>query len=114
GLSGSYEEPASPSERRLARVWSEVLGLSRVGRHDNFFDLGGNSIRLLAVLATLRERGEDGGVGLVELFRHPTVAALAARLEGGARADHGESRRRGLLRRERLAARRNAQRGDNE
>ncbi|TDC90178.1 amino acid adenylation domain-containing protein [Nonomuraea deserti] len=114
-LGRPYVAPATDTERLLAEVWAEALGLARVGTHDNFFDLGGNSIRLLAVLAALRERGADGGLKLVDLFRHPTVAALADRLDGPAPADGGEdvrgARRRGQSRRERLAARRNAQRG---
>ncbi|WP_084958025.1 non-ribosomal peptide synthetase [Thermoactinospora rubra] len=105
-LAEPYRAPDSPAQRRLAEVWGEVLGLERVGVDDNFFDLGGTSIRLLAVLARLRELGY-ADVGLVDLFRHPTVAALADRLEGkAAEPDHGESRRRGELRRDRLAARR--------
>ncbi|MEQ4718554.1 amino acid adenylation domain-containing protein [Nonomuraea sp. B19D2] len=110
-LDRPYVAPATATERRLAGVWAEVLGLARIGAQDNFFDLGGNSIKLLAVLAALREHGHDGGLKLVDLFRHPTVAALAARLDGPEQADHGESRRRGQGRRERLAARRNAQKG---
>ncbi|MFC4008665.1 amino acid adenylation domain-containing protein [Nonomuraea purpurea] len=106
-LEGPYTAPATETERLLAGIWGEVLGLARVGAHDNFFDVGGNSIRLLAVLSALRERELDGGVKLVDLFRHPTIAALAARLEGPARAGHGESLQRGRLRRERLTARRN-------
>ncbi|TDE55758.1 amino acid adenylation domain-containing protein [Nonomuraea mesophila] len=120
-LGRPYVAPATGTERLLAEVWAEVLGLppagAQVGAQDNFFDLGGNSIRLLAVLAALRERGKDGGLGLVDLFRHPTVAALADRLDHpeGTRhpADAGEARRRGRNRRERLAARRNAQKGGN-
>ncbi|MFC5832156.1 non-ribosomal peptide synthetase [Nonomuraea insulae] len=113
-LAAPYTAPATPAERRLAGVWAEVLGLAQVGLHDNFFDLGGNSIRLLAVLAALRERGQDGGLKLVDLFRHPTVATLATRLDGAGPDDHGEARGRGQDRRERLAARRttrNVQRG---
>ncbi|SEH00068.1 amino acid adenylation domain-containing protein [Nonomuraea solani] len=110
-LDRPYVAPDTATERRLAAVWARALGVSEVGRHDNFFDLGGNSIRLLAVLAGLREDGQGGGVELVDLFRHPTVAALAAHLDGSGQDDHGESRRRGQARRERLAARRNVQRG---
>jgi amino acid adenylation domain-containing protein len=115
-LGRPYAAPSTPAEHLLAGVWAEVLGVPGIGVHDNFFDLGGNSIRLLAVLAALRERGLDGGLRLVELFRHPTVAALAARLDGPVLPDHvlpdhGEARNRGRSRRERLAARRNAQRG---
>ncbi|MEV4112477.1 amino acid adenylation domain-containing protein [Nonomuraea sp. NPDC049695] len=113
-LDRPYVAPETATERRLAEVWAEVLGLTRIGTQDNFFDLGGNSIRLLAVLAALRERGHDGGLKLVDLFRHPTVAALAARLDGPGQADHDESRRRGQGRRERMAARRNDRKGRTE
>ncbi|MEV0383888.1 amino acid adenylation domain-containing protein [Nonomuraea sp. NPDC050643] len=120
-LGRPYVAPSTATERRLAAIWTQALGLPEVGRHDNFFDLGGNSIRLLAVLAALREHGQDGGVGLVDLFRHPTVAALAAHLDtlsDSAAPDQldqlDQSRRRGQDRRERLAARRNAQKGSSQ
>ncbi|MEV0820675.1 non-ribosomal peptide synthetase [Nonomuraea rubra] len=113
-LDSPYAAPVTPTERRIAAVWAAALELTQVGLHDNFFDLGGNSIRLLAVLSALRERGQDGGLKLVDLFRHPTVAALAAFLDGaGADGEQDESRRRGRSRRERLAARRNTQGGGN-
>ncbi|MGW4798875.1 non-ribosomal peptide synthetase [Nonomuraea sp. NPDC004297] len=112
-LDSPYVAPASATERRIAGVWAAALDLTRVGLHDNFFDLGGNSIRLLAVLAALRERGQDGGLKLVDLFRHPTVATLAAVLDGaGTGGERDESLRRGRSRRERLAARRSAQKGE--
>ncbi|MEV0622772.1 amino acid adenylation domain-containing protein [Nonomuraea sp. NPDC050404] len=108
-LDSPYVAPATATERLVADVWARALDVTQVGLHDNFFDLGGNSIRLLAVLAALREGGHDGGLRLVELFRHPTVAALAARLEGADSDDRERSRLQGQGRRERLAARRNAQ-----
>ncbi|HSF40847.1 MAG TPA: amino acid adenylation domain-containing protein, partial [Thermoanaerobaculia bacterium] len=72
-------EPRGETERAVARVWQEVLGVDRVGAHDNFFDLGGHSLlmpRLHALLkAALGERGR--GLTLVDLFRFPTVGTLA-------------------------------------
>jgi aryl carrier-like protein len=70
-----------------------------VGTHDNFFDVGGNSIRLLAVLTALRAAGH-AGLAMVTLFRHPTIASLAAHLDGVDRpsevdgARHAGARRR--------------------
>ncbi|MFD5075709.1 amino acid adenylation domain-containing protein [Streptomyces sp. NPDC058371] len=78
----SYTEADTGTERRVAEIWARVLTRDRVGVHDNFFELGGNSVRLLSVLAALREAGLDGGLSLVDLFRHPTVSALAAHLDG--------------------------------
>ncbi|MET9430481.1 amino acid adenylation domain-containing protein [Streptomyces sp. NPDC003036] len=83
-LAESYAAPGSDTERRVAAVWARALTLDRVGIHDNFFELGGNSVRLLAVLAALRRAGYgEEALTLVDLFRHPTVAALAAYLDGG-------------------------------
>lgn len=66
-------------ERRLADVWCEVLGRDRVGRDDNFFDLGGNSLLLVGAQAALnKELGCE--LGVVDLFTHPTVRTLARHL----------------------------------
>jgi amino acid adenylation domain-containing protein len=66
-------------ECAVAAIWCEVLGVDRVGRDDNFFDLGGHSLLLARVQARLAEtRGIE--LPLVDLFRHPTVSSLARRL----------------------------------
>jgi hypothetical protein len=76
-LDEAFVAPASELEGTIGRVWREVLGLERVGVHDNFFDLGGHS--LLMVRAHRRiETALRVSVPLVELFRHPTVHALSA------------------------------------
>ncbi|MDI5961143.1 non-ribosomal peptide synthetase [Streptantibioticus silvisoli] len=68
------------TQDRVAAVWADVLGLPGVGVHDNFFDLGGSSVRLLAVHAALVV--DRPGLRMVDLFRHPTVATLAGHLDG--------------------------------
>ncbi len=74
--------PRDELEREIAAVWREALGVERVGVDDNFFDLGGHSMLLARVHVLLRERlGRE--VSLVDLFRHPTVAALARHLSQG-------------------------------
>ncbi|HZF08613.1 MAG TPA: amino acid adenylation domain-containing protein [Thermoanaerobaculia bacterium] len=78
-LAASYISPQNECERVIAQIWQEVLGLERVGIHDNFFDLGGHSLLAAEVHGKLRERlGVD--FPLLELFRHPTVHSLATRL----------------------------------
>ena len=75
----AYAAPANEIERQIAAAWQEVLGVERVGLHDNFFDLGGHSLRLVEVHARLlRDLGRD--ISIVTLFQYPTVAALAAHL----------------------------------
>ncbi|MFC8667605.1 amino acid adenylation domain-containing protein, partial [Streptomyces sp. NPDC057199] len=75
-----YTAPRTPVEERVAAVWSEVLGVERVGVHDGFFDLGGDSIRAVTLIGALRAAGFDTGVR--EVFEARTVAALAELLTG--------------------------------
>ncbi|MEU9144177.1 amino acid adenylation domain-containing protein [Streptomyces sp. NPDC048349] len=74
-----YVAPRTGTEETLAALWAEVLGAPRVGVHDNFFDLGGNSI--LAILVVSRTHKALGiQVSPRLLFDAPTVAELAAAL----------------------------------
>nr|WP_285442818.1 non-ribosomal peptide synthetase [Burkholderia glumae] len=74
-----YEAPQGETEATLARLWAELLGVQRVGRHDHFFELGGHSLLALGLLARMREAGLDADVRV--LFGQPTLAALAAALD---------------------------------
>jgi amino acid adenylation domain-containing protein len=71
-----FAEPETDAERLLAEVWQEALGINRVGRNDNFFHLGGDSLRSIEVRARARKRGLD--VPLQEIFRRQTLRGLAA------------------------------------
>ncbi|MEV8033710.1 amino acid adenylation domain-containing protein [Streptomyces sp. NPDC086182] len=89
-----FTAPGNGTERRVAALWSDVLGLPEVGVHDNFFDLGGNSL----VLAKLHSRlvvafGRD--IPITLLFEHTTVSSLARALspENGPASQPGASRR---------------------
>ncbi|MET7699934.1 amino acid adenylation domain-containing protein [Streptomyces sp. NPDC005485] len=75
-------EPLTAQEKRTAAVWCDVLGLPEVGRHDDFFALGGNSLRAVRVAARLSTDGRP--VTAAQIFAAPTVAALAAELERAA------------------------------
>ncbi|MEU5837255.1 amino acid adenylation domain-containing protein [Streptomyces diacarni] len=73
--SGSaYVAPRNETEKTLASVWSEVLGLERVGAHDKFFALGGDSISALQVVVRARRAGLR--LTSKDLFRRQTIAAL--------------------------------------
>jgi thioesterase domain-containing protein len=74
-----FEAPADDLELKLAAIWQELLGVERVGRHDDFFDIGGHS--LLALQASQRMKLAFGQeVTLRLLFECPTVASLASAL----------------------------------
>ncbi|WP_198169253.1 type I polyketide synthase [Herbidospora daliensis] len=75
-----YSPPLTGTERGLAELWSEVLGVEPVGTRDNFFDLGGNSLVALQMLALVKKRF-GVAVPTVLLFEAPTVNRLAAILD---------------------------------
>ncbi len=78
-LETDYAAPGTSIESALADVWQTVLGLERVGIHDNFFDLGGDSVVGIQLAAQAAARGL--GITPEQLFRHQTIAALARALE---------------------------------
>ena len=69
--------PRTPVEETVAGVWAAVLGLERVGIHDNFFDLGGHSLFVTQVMARIRD-AFHAELPLRSLFETPRVAGLAA------------------------------------
>ncbi|MFI6230554.1 amino acid adenylation domain-containing protein [Micromonospora echinospora] len=81
GLLPAGPDALTDTEELIAGVWREVLERDRVGVTDNFFDIGGHSLALAAVHARLTA-ATGRSLALVDLFRHPTVRALAAHLDG--------------------------------
>ncbi len=74
-----YTKPSSQIELIISSIWKRVLDVDKIGIDDNFFDLGGHSLRLVQVHGELTSAfGRD--VPLVKLLEHPTVRALAAYL----------------------------------
>ncbi|HBL26456.1 MAG TPA: non-ribosomal peptide synthetase, partial [Acidobacteria bacterium] len=84
-----FVAPRTAAEKILAAIWCEILRVEEVGVHDNFFDLGGDSILSIQIVS----RANQAGIPLAprDLFRHQTIAALAA-VEGAAKlaAEQGE------------------------
>ncbi|WP_051450882.1 non-ribosomal peptide synthetase [Actinospica robiniae] len=77
---GEYVAPRTPVEERIAAVWSAVLRVNKVGVDDGFFDLGGDSIRAVALVGALRTAGFD--VAVRDVFEFRTVALLAGFVTG--------------------------------
>jgi aryl carrier-like protein len=76
----AYEPPRTPVEELLGNIWSQLLGVERVGINDNFFELGGHS--LLATRLLARVRAASGAeLSLRSLFEGPTVRRMARLLE---------------------------------
>lgn len=83
--------PRTPLEQQLADVMAEILGIERVGVHDNFFGLGGSSILATRLAARIRELFELE-VSLQDVLAAPTVDELAALVDGADRAVAGKGR----------------------
>ncbi|MBZ4323612.1 thioesterase domain-containing protein, partial [Streptomyces huiliensis] len=76
---GAYRAPATPTEEVLAEIFARVLDVPRVGVDDSFFDLGGNSLSAMRVVAAVRE-AFDSQVGVRALMEAPTVRGIGRRL----------------------------------
>ena len=68
--------PTNAVEKELVIIWQEVLGLSAIGINDNFFEIGGDSILSIRVIAKARSLGMS--LSANQLFEHQTIAVLAA------------------------------------
>jgi len=83
----SYFAPRDREEQALARIWADILGLTRVGIHNNFFELGGHSLKATQVVSRI-QRELHVRVALRDVFNHPTIAELAPRLRSSESAQH--------------------------
>jgi amino acid adenylation domain-containing protein len=79
-LEEGYVAPRNPVEELLAKIWAEVLKLEKIGIHDNFFSLGGHSLKVTQVISRVREALQLN-LSVRVLFEAPTVAELASRIE---------------------------------
>lgn len=72
----------NPTEATLLAIWRDILGTEAIGLNDNFFDLGGTSVQLIAAHAKIAGAMQTN-IGVVDLFQYATVSALAARIGRG-------------------------------
>ena len=75
-LGAEYTAPSTENEKILAEIWEKLLGIKRIGINDNFFELGGDSILSIQVIARARQHGLQ--ITPVQIFKHQTIAELAA------------------------------------
>jgi hypothetical protein len=107
-LTVDYAPPRSRLEQVVAGVWRQSLNLDKVGVHDNFFDLGGNSLLMAQAHSQLRGLiGRD--FPLVKLIEHPTISSLAAYLAEERESGTAQSQNLDRARKQREGVRRQRQ-----
>lgn len=85
-LAGQYLAPGNSIERVLTGIWQKVISIDRVGVHDNFFEIGGTSLKAIQLIAQIK-REFSVNISIVTIFEKPTISSLAATLAG--RLGHG-------------------------
>ena len=81
----AYVAPRTASESAVAHIWAEVLRMERVGVHDDFFELGGDSIAAVQMISRIGSRLQRE-LALDDFFARPTVEAVAAQVTAAGRA----------------------------
>jgi non-ribosomal peptide synthase protein (TIGR01720 family) len=84
-LQVAYEAPRSDGERSLTRIWQDVLGIEPIGIHDNYYELGGDSVGGIQVVAKANQAGL--AISIKHILQHQTIAELAAAASGGSKIE---------------------------
>jgi acyl carrier protein len=79
-LANEYLKAANDIERIITTVWEKNLKLDGIGTEDSFFDLGGNSLLALKILAQLKQEHQLD-ISIVKMFQYPTIKAMASYLD---------------------------------
>ncbi len=77
----AFDAPVNDIEAQLASIWQRVLGVARVGARDNFFALGGHSLLAVQAHREIRETFGASRLSITDIFRFPTLQALASHLD---------------------------------
>jgi natural product biosynthesis luciferase-like monooxygenase protein len=113
----AFVAPTSDIEAQLAAIWGRILGVPKVGARDNFFALGGHSLLAVQAHREIREQLNAPKLSITDIFRFPTLAALARHLDDKPKAapaeqaptnDRAEARSDAMARRLAMRARREA------
>jgi aryl carrier-like protein len=75
-----FQEPSTPTEIVMARIWMEILGVNKISVHDNFFRVAGDSIRATRIVSKMKKAGYEVTIRI--FFNHPTIHQLALFFKG--------------------------------
>ena len=85
-LNNEYEEPLDDIEKELAKIWQELLGIDLIGRTDDFFELGGDSLIAVRMFRTI-EKKLGKSIQVTTLFDNPTIETIGAVVKNSLKAD---------------------------
>ncbi|MGI9543939.1 MAG: FkbM family methyltransferase [Cyclobacteriaceae bacterium] len=104
--SAEYIAPENDLEKAIAEIWSQVLNSSNIGINDNFFEIGGTSLKGVQLVALLK-RNLNLDISIVNLFESPSISSMVSTLQGDSSStvNAETSRQRGANRRERKRGR---------
>jgi amino acid adenylation domain-containing protein len=88
---GQYIAPRNTTEEKLAKIWMQELNLDKVGIDDNFFDIGGNSVKIILVASQINKTFELN-IPVVKLFRFTTIRAIGKYLNNEEEAVRGREK----------------------
>jgi tyrocidine synthetase-3 len=82
GMDHEYIAPRNETEQKIAAIWSEALGVERIGIHDNFFELGGHSLKAVSIITRINKELK-AKFSLSVIFDNPTIAGIVEELMQG-------------------------------
>ena len=85
-----YCPPKNELEKEIALIWEETLGIEKISVNDNFFAIGGDSIKAMEILS--KTKSKVGNIKLSELFMHQTIAEIAEFLEKKNNEEQGQKK----------------------
>lgn len=92
-----YEAPRNEIEEKICEIWAEVLGAAQIGIRDNFFHIGGDSLKAIRAVVLINKSFESG-IKVSDMFNFQTVVGLAARVEQNRSESKDNEHERGMKR----------------
>ncbi len=86
-LSTPFVGPRNEVEQKLARIWQDFLGIKKLGIHDDFFELGGDSLKVINIIPKIH-KALDVEIPLAEFFNHPNISGIGAYINRAGKSKH--------------------------
>lgn len=85
-ISTAYQAPANTEEEKIEKIWSDVIGIHKIGVNDNLFEIGGHSLMASRIISHIKKEMK-AEISLAEFFKEPTIANLASIINSGVKRE---------------------------